>query len=106
MSMDKVLAGKPGRRIAQKMRRQDYEKLAVFILAALEQAGSEGISLHDLVQGAQQKFNADFHGNVSWYLLEVKHDLETRKLIQKTISPQREQVIRLNPDPVKKWWFN
>lgn len=88
----------------EKMREQDYEKLSVFILSKLEQAGTEGITLHDLVQEAQQKFNSEFKGNVSWYLLEVKHDLELRKLILKTISPNREQIIRLNSE--KKWWFN
>ena len=95
-----------GSRIAGKMREEDYEKLSVFIVSTLEKAGQQGVTLHDLVQEAQQKFNADFRGNVSWYLLEVKHDLELRKVICKTISPTREQIIRLNPDPEKKWWFN
>jgi hypothetical protein len=104
MQIDKVLLKKPGSRIAQKTREQDYEKLSLFILTVLEQCGSEGITLQDLVEQAKQKFNSDFKGNVSWYLLEVKHDLELRKLILKTISPQREQIIRLNAQ--KKWWFN
>lgn len=102
--MDKELLKKAGSRIAEKMRPQEYERLSVFIISVLERAGSEGVTLHDLVQEAQQKFNADFHGNVSWYLLEVKYDLELRKLILKTISPKREQIIRLNSE--KKWWFN
>ncbi|HRE67887.1 MAG TPA: hypothetical protein PLM56_01160 [Cyclobacteriaceae bacterium] len=104
MRMDKELSRRSGNRIEQKMREQDYEKLSVFILSVLERAGSEGMTLHDLVQEAQQRFNADFKGNVSWYLREVKHDLELRKLILKTISPKREQIIRLNSE--KKWWFN
>ncbi|MBX2898175.1 MAG: hypothetical protein KF775_00910 [Cyclobacteriaceae bacterium] len=104
VTMDKMQLRKSESRIAQKMRPQDYEKLSVFILTTLEQAGSEGLTLHDLVQEAQLKFNAEFNGNVSWYLLEVKHDLELRKLILKTISPKREQIIRLNSE--KKWWFN
>ena len=86
------------------MREQDYEKLSVFILTRLEEAGADGITLHNLVQEAQEKFNSDFNGNVSWYLLEVKYDLELRKLILKTISPNREQIIRINSE--KKWWFN
>ncbi len=88
------------------MREQDYEKLSLFIISTLERAGQAGISLHNLVQEAQEKFNSDFQGNVSWYLLEVKYDLELRKIITKTLSPQREQMIRLNPDVDKKWWFN
>ncbi|MBN8654072.1 MAG: hypothetical protein J0L67_21770 [Cytophagales bacterium] len=105
MRIDKALWRRAGR-IAEKMREEDYEKLSVFIVSTLEKVGPEGVTLHDLVQEAQQKFNADFRGNVSWYLLEVKHDLELRKVIHKTISPTREQIIRLNPDPAKKWWFN
>lgn len=88
------------------MREQDYEKLSVFIISSLEQAGKDGVTLHDLVQEAQQKFNTAFQGNVSWYLLEVKYDLELRKIITKTLSPEREQIIKLNPDGDKKWWFN
>lgn len=106
MRMDKELSKRAGNRIGQKMREQDYEKLSVFILSVLERAGNEGMTLHDMLQEAQEKFNAVFNGNVSWYLLEVKHDLELRKVINKTISPQREQIIRLNPNPEKRWWFN
>ena len=104
MRMDKELSKRAGDKIGQKMREQDYEKLSVFILSVLERAGNEGMTLHNLVEEARQKFNSDFNGNVSWYLLEVKHDLELRKLILKTISPKREQIIRLNSE--KKWWFN
>ncbi|HCZ36883.1 MAG TPA: hypothetical protein DHV26_13260 [Cytophagales bacterium] len=88
------------------MSEQDYEKLSVFIISTLEQASDEGVTLHDLVQEAQEKFNTDFRGNVSWYLLEVKYDLELRKIITKTLSAEREQIIKLNPDGDKKWWFN
>jgi len=51
--MDKELSRRSGNRIEQKMREQDYEKLSVFILSVLERAGSEGMTLHDLVQEAQ-----------------------------------------------------
>ncbi|MBX2915697.1 MAG: hypothetical protein KF856_10555 [Cyclobacteriaceae bacterium] len=106
MKMDKTLLRKSQSRVATKMREQDFEKLSVFIIHTLERAGQAGVTLHDLVLKAQEKFNADFHGNVSWYLLEVKYDLELRKIITKTLSPQREQIITLNPDSDKKWWFN
>lgn len=88
------------------MRERDYEKLSLFIINTLEQAGPDGITLHELIAAAQQKFNTDFQGNVSWYLLEVKYDLELRKIITKTIAPQRKQIIKLNTDSAKKWWFN
>jgi hypothetical protein len=105
MKMEKALLRKSQSR-ATKMREQDYEKLSVFIISTLEQAGQSGVSLHDLVLQAQEKFNTDFQGNVSWYLLEVKYDLELRKIITKTLSAQREQIIKLNPDGDRKWWFN
>ncbi|HRG10050.1 MAG TPA: hypothetical protein PLJ08_15860 [Cyclobacteriaceae bacterium] len=106
MKMDKTLLRKSGSRVTTKMSEQDYEKLSVFIISTLEQASDEGVTLHDLVQEAQEKFNTDFRGNVSWYLLEVKYDLELRKIITKTLSAEREQIIKLNPDGDKKWWFN
>jgi hypothetical protein len=105
MKMEKALLRKSQSR-ATKMREQDYEKLSVFIISTLERAGQAGITLHDLLLAAQQKFNTDFQGNVSWYLLEVKYDLELRKRITKTIAPQRKQIIKLNTDSAKKWWFN
>lgn len=105
MKMEKALLRKSQSR-ATKMREQDYEKLSVFIISTLEQAGQSGVTLHDLVLQAQEKFNADFKGNVSWYLLEVKYDLELRKVITKTLSVEREQIIKLNPDSDRKWWFN
>lgn len=95
--MDNMLLKRTGR-IAEKMREEDYNKLSDFILTMVEQAGTDGISLHDLVAEAQQKFDTSFYGNVSWYLLQVRYDLESRKLIQKSISPQRSQIIRKNPD--------
>lgn len=104
--MDKERLRKSQSRVATKMRERDYEILSVFIINTLEQAGEAGVTLHDLVQEAQQKFNSNFQGNVSWYLLEVKYDLELRKIITKTITPQREQIIKLNSDTDKKWWFN
>ncbi|MBX2896887.1 MAG: hypothetical protein KF763_15680 [Cyclobacteriaceae bacterium] len=106
MRMEQVLRQKSGSRVAVQMREEDYNKLCDFIITLVSQAGADGISLHNLVVEAQQKFDADFKGNVSWYLLQVKLDLESHKLIQKTISPQREQIIRLNPNQGKKWWFN
>lgn len=106
MKMDRALLRKSQSRVASKMREQDYEKLSVFIISRLERGGQAGITLHDLLQEAQEKSNTDFQGNVSWYLLEVKYDLELRKIITKTLSPQREQIITLNSDTDKKWWFN
>jgi hypothetical protein len=72
-----------------------YEVIADFILDALKANSEHEIALNELLEIAHPKLDAQFHGDVSWFLLQVKQDLEARRIITTMLTRNREQIIRL-----------
>jgi hypothetical protein len=75
------------------MPRAYYEKISQFIVETLE--SQESVPFIGLLEQAQQNFATSIRGNLSWYLLYVKQDLEARKIIAVERDPLRAQWIRL-----------
>ena len=79
------------------MLRNHYDLLVEFILDTLECL--EPISLTELMDAANNKFNELFSGEVAYSLLSTKQDLEARGLISICYKRNRTQLISLKKKP-------
>ena len=61
------------------MPQQYYEQLCHFIIESLE--AQKSVPFFGLLDQAEQNFAKEIKGNLSWYLLHVKQDLQARKII-------------------------
>jgi hypothetical protein len=78
--------GKRGRTIPE----ADYELFKRAIVSTLR--GRE-LTHTELVDQLQQRLRRGFDGNISWYAMTVKLDLEARRIIERTAStPQRYRL--------------
>jgi|SRR6478609_9282770 len=75
--------------------KNQYEIISGFILRVLNSSPENEISLNDLLELAHDKLDEQFHGDVSWFLLQVKQDLEARRIITTTLTRNRQQFISL-----------
>ncbi len=75
------------------MLKKKYDSLRDFILDALEQ--HQQISLMELMEQANDKFDKVFFGEVALSLLDAKKDLEARGLIKIAHERDRTQLISL-----------
>lgn len=66
-----------------------YELMRDTIIRIISRA--ETISFTDLTEEAGKELAGIFDGNIPWYVVSVKQDLEARKIIQRvnTRSPQQ-----------------
>jgi hypothetical protein len=73
-----------------------YDTLSAFIILTLE-AKTE-IELNELIDLAREEHGTVIKGEISWYLLVVKNDLEARKVIkvERAIGASRQQYLTLN----------
>lgn len=81
-----------------------YELVKAFILSEL--LTKEEVTLTELIHEADKTFASDFGVKISWYLLEVKKDLQARNLIRVSFMPERVQCIRIKMESkrkVKEW---
>ena len=72
-----------------------YEVIASFIFNVLKDQPENEIALNELLEIAHPKLDNQFQGDVSWFLLQVKQDLEARNVIKTTLTHSRNQFIRL-----------
>jgi len=86
--------GRPGENIPK----QAYDRWSRYILSSL--SGSEELTLHELLENAiitstTTGFQTD--GKASWYILQIKRDLEARGLIkvQQASLNKRAFMLRL-----------
>jgi hypothetical protein len=75
------------------MLRKKYDSLRDFILEALQR--QQQISLMELMEQANNKFDKVFFGEVALSLLDTKKDLEVRGLIKIAHERDRTQLISL-----------
>jgi hypothetical protein len=75
------------------MPRVYYELISKFIVDTLE--SQESVPFLALLEQAQDDFAGSIRGNLSWFLLYVKQDLDARKIITVERDPLRTQWIRL-----------
>lgn len=73
-----------------------YDALSAFIVTTLE--SKTEIELNELIDLAKQEHGQLIKGEVSWFLLVVKNDLEARKVIkvERAIGASRLQYLTLN----------
>lgn len=83
--------GKPGESIPK----EEYDTWSYFILSSL--ASSEELTLTELLEKADQKTSlpegSKVDSKVSWYVLQVKRDLETRGLIKVMPSAKKKHTF-------------
>ena len=73
--------------------KHSYDTLSNFIISTLASTTDQFITLNDLLEKAQKEIAHAFPGDMLWYLLQVKHDLEAREIL--TIDVDRSRVQRL-----------
>ena len=86
----------PSRRRGVVIQKVYYRTLRDYILSAIR--ANKEIAFQHLLEDVKTIFPVGFEGNVSWYLLMVKLDLEARGEIQAFINNRQErlQILRLN----------
>lgn len=67
------------------MKKHYYESLSVYILSKV--STEENLTLPQLLEYAQRDLPCDSESMKSWYILQVKLDLEARDLIRLTKLP-------------------
>ena len=70
-----------------------YRAICEFTINNLDTQAT--VPLLDLIERTQQHFQATIKGDVSWYLLNVKQDLEARDIVKIVRERDRSQSIRL-----------
>lgn len=93
--LEKVRLLRTATKVGAEMRTTDYQTVSEIILRVLNDSGKDGLSLIQLIIEVTNKFDYRSSGNVGWYILQVKQDMEVRNLIKKTFTPLREQFITL-----------
>lgn len=83
--------GRPGEAIPK----EEYDIWSYFILSTL--AAAEELTLTELLEKADQKISlpggSKADSKVSWYVLQVKRDLEARGLIKVTPSSKKKHTF-------------
>jgi hypothetical protein len=92
MNMKIILS--PHSRRSSKIRIDVYEQMTMFIIETLKQ--EKEITLLDLLNRAKQNTQWQLGGDIQWYLLKVKQDLEARSVIKiRRDLRESTQTIRL-----------
>ncbi|HEX6310140.1 MAG TPA: hypothetical protein VF152_00770 [Acidimicrobiia bacterium] len=90
MTPDKVLTKHPEGKRGKSITVESYELFEQAVVAALQR---RALTHTELVAALEQSLRGRFGGNVSWYTMTVKLDLEARRVIERTASrPQRYRV--------------
>jgi hypothetical protein len=91
--MEKVALLGTARKHARWIRKNEYEKFYDLIIAELNL--KREVRLQDLIDIAAVRMAREFPINFSWLLLQVKHDMEARGIIQSSLDIMRTQMIRM-----------
>ncbi|HEY9008455.1 DUF6958 family protein [Ohtaekwangia sp.] len=70
-----------------------YKTLATYILSALDT--EEPITLNTLLEKALKDFTDSIDSDITWYVLQVKLDLEARSFIRTVTPPYRKRLFLL-----------
>lgn len=93
MSDAKILTLHPEGKNGVNISLAKYEMIRHFILSTLREKGEMTFSA--LTQLAKKELSNQFEGNIPWYVISVKLDLEARNTIERVpkTSPQKLRVI-------------
>jgi hypothetical protein len=98
-----VLTWRLGNKPGVYLLKEHYDVVSTFILSKLKER--EAIKLEELIDGIKE-ISLDRSADLAWILLQVKSDLEAKKLITvNVIGPSRQQIVNLNT-AIKSWWVN
>ena len=87
---EKILTKHPLGKSGKTINRQNYELFKGATVSALQ---DRELTHTELVDELKQSLKDKFSGNISWYAMTVKLDLEARKLIERTASkPQKYRL--------------
>ncbi|HZX75074.1 MAG TPA: hypothetical protein VFE57_11665 [Cyclobacteriaceae bacterium] len=75
--------------------KHSYVALSNFIISTLSAKSDQLITLNDLLDKAQKELEHNFSGEMLWYLLQVKHDLEAREIVTIDVDKSRVQRLKL-----------
>jgi len=92
-AIDRIELQHPAGRSGPLILRKEYEQLSVFILSMLKSKGE--ITLTELLEAAHEKLKTKWSGDILWTILNVKNDLEARRLIKITHLKRCVQVISI-----------
>lgn len=86
------------------MPKKNYESLVNFILNSVED--NEELTLNALLESAQTEISDSLDGDIAWYVLQVKLDLETRDYIRLVPSPinKRTFFLKITRQGQRKLW--
>jgi hypothetical protein len=90
-----ILLQARGRKFGVSIFRDDYVAIRDFILSILKR--EKEITLTGLIERAHSDLAVKLSADIGWYVIHVKHDLESRDVIVTSSSAgkQRIQLIRL-----------
>lgn len=92
-AIDKIELQHPAGRSGPFIQKKEYEMLSVFILSMLKSKGE--VTLTELLETAHEKLKTKWSGDILWTILNVKNDLEARRLIKITHLKRCVQVISI-----------
>ncbi|MEJ1237182.1 hypothetical protein WBG78_03575 [Chryseolinea sp. T2] len=72
-----------------------YEHVALEILSVL-QARKLEIDLRELIDELTTRLSGTFRGDIQWYILHVKEDLEQRGWIRTKVNRDHVQIVGLS----------
>ncbi len=76
--------------------RKNYDTVASTIISEIQSRNNGEIDLCHLIDQIRYTLSSNFQGNIDWYLLHVKQDLEARGIIRTYVNRDRVQTISLN----------
>ncbi|MBT1708698.1 hypothetical protein KK062_10710 [Fulvivirgaceae bacterium PWU5] len=76
------------------MLKHHYDEICTFVLSVLD-TEEETFTLHALLERAQSGLSDMIDSDVSWYVLQVKLDLEAQGLIKVVTPPYKKRLFLL-----------
>lgn len=94
MNETKIMTLHPSGKQGVNILKRRYDVIKEFILKTLK--SKKEISFEELTDRAVKSLARTFDGNVVWYMVTVKLDLEARKLIERIpkTSPHKLRLIK------------
>lgn len=101
---DFVVVLEPSSRRFTQMAKHRYEPIKEAMLNILSK--EEHLTLNELIEAVTLELNDDFRGDLPFYILKVKNDLEARKMIlcKTGVGPERNQLIQRRKPARRRSW--
>lgn len=96
MDTQKISLWRPHGRKGPTVPKKEYNRIANEIVSEIKSNKDCEIDLGHLIDQIRTTLSQGFNGDIAWYFLNVKQDLEERGIIKTTINRDRVQIIRLN----------